>query len=374
MKFILTYSPCFKKYVLKEMLAIDYTAYIEHEFADNISLLNTEMNQEDFLNKLIKNNVIFLKHIAPASISGKLSGELDKDEDILLQEILTNFKKVNLGEKFAIQARICAGETQNKSPLSYTAKDLEVFIGTYITNMGGVPTFSDRQIINEDNVNVFSVFINGNTYYLGNSLSSQNLNFSCDEYRISSHRGKREISRAENKLTEALAKYKIDLGKNGGRALDIGAAPGGWTNVLLQHGFFVDAVDPGDLNPALLSNPKVRHYKCKIETIAQAEEFAKEHKYDIIVNDMNIEPEKTAQIMNILTPCLKENGLSIVTIKLPGNPEKGISEAISVLSEKFNILKVNNLFHNRQEVTTLIQKKELKKNKSHEIIEQELNI
>ena len=30
MKFILTYSPCFKKYVLKEMLAIDYTAYIEH--------------------------------------------------------------------------------------------------------------------------------------------------------------------------------------------------------------------------------------------------------------------------------------------------------------------------------------------------------
>lgn len=349
--------PCFKKNVLKELKNIDPNAYIEKDFAENISLLHTDMKQTDFLEKLISSNVIFLKHIAPASNSGKLKGELDQDKEILLHEILSDFKMVEPNEKFAIQARICAGETEDKSSLPYSAKDLEVYIGTYITNLGGIPTFSDSQIINEDDVNIFSIFINGNTYYLGNSLSSQNLNFSCDEYRISSHRGKREVSRAENKLTEALSKYKIDLGSNGGKALDIGAAPGGWTNVLLQHGFFVDAVDPGDLNPSLLSNPKVKHYKCKIENIAMAEEFAKEHKYDIIVNDMNIEPEATAEIMNILTPCLKENGLAIVTIKLPGNPEKGINKAVSILSEKYNVLKINNLFHNRQEVTALIQKK-----------------
>ncbi len=357
MQYIITYSPCFIKNALKELKLLDEHICIVKDFCENMSLIETKFSQDDFQQLLCKNNIIFLKHLAPVSVIGQISGNLDEDKQILLQEILKSFPQVKLGEKFAIQTRICAGETFDKSPLNYSAKDIEVYVGTYLTDLGGVPTFSDKQIISDEDVNVFSIFINANTFYIGNSLSLFNLNFSCDEYRISSNKGKREISRAENKLTEALAKYKIDLGEKGGHALDIGAAPGGWTNVLLQHGFFVDAVDPGDLNPVLLANPKVKHYKCKIENIAQAEEFAKEHKYDIIVDDMNVDPEATAEIMNILTPCLKDNGLAIVTIKLPGNPEKGIKNAVEKLSKFYNILKINNLFHNRQEVTTLIQKK-----------------
>ena len=357
MQYIISYSPCFKKNALRELKLLDKQICIIKDFGENISLLETQLSQEDFQKQLIKNNIIFIKHIAPVSVTGPIGGNLDEDKQILLQEILKNFTQVKSGEKFAIQTRICAGESSGNTPLNYSAKDIEVYVGTYFTDLGGVPTFSDKQIMNDDDVNVFSIFINGNTYYIGNSLSLFNLNFSCDEYRISSHKGKREISRAENKLTEALSKYKIDLGDKGGYALDIGAAPGGWTNVLLQHGFTVDAVDPGDLNPVLLENPNVKHYKCKIENIAQAEEFAKEHKYDIIVDDMNVDPEVTAEIMNILTPCLKDNGLAIVTIKLPGNPEKGIHDATEKLSKYYDILKINNLFHNRQEVTTLIQKK-----------------
>ncbi len=360
MKYIITYSPCFKRNALKELKSIDNQIRILRDFDENISLIETQLEQENFQKEIEKNNIIFIKHLAPVSIIGNITGNLDQDKQQLLQEILTNFTHVKANEKFSIQARICAGETKDKSPLNYSAKDIEVYVGTYLTEIGGVPTFSDKQIINEDDVNIFSIFINGNTYYIGNSISKYNLNFSCDEYRVSSHKGKREISRAENKLTEALAKYKIKLEDKGNYALDIGAAPGGWTNVLLQHGFFVDAVDPGDLNPILLENPKVRHYKCKIESMAQASEFSQKHKYDIIVDDMNVDPETTAEIMNILTPCLKENGLAIVTIKLPGNPEKGIQEATKKLSKYYNILKVNNLFHNRQEVTTLIQKKDLK--------------
>ena len=65
----------------------------------------------------------------------------------------------------------------------------------------------------------------------------------------------------------------------------------------------------------------------------------------------------TAQIMNSLAPCLKENGVAVVTLKLPSNPSKGIEESVAILSEKYHVLSVNSLFHNRQEVTAYIQKR-----------------
>ena len=227
MQYIITYSPCFKKNALRELKSIDNQIRIITDFNESISLIETIFSQEDFQSKILKNNVIFIKHIAPVSVTGEITGDLEKDKQLLLHEILNHFTPVKNGEKFAIQTRICDGETSLNAPLDYSAKDIEVYIGTYFTDLGGMPTFSDKQIINDDEVNVFSIFIYGNRFYIGNSLSLFNLNFSCDDYRISSHRGKREISRAENKLTEALSKYKIDLGEKGGYALDIGAAPGG---------------------------------------------------------------------------------------------------------------------------------------------------
>lgn len=72
---------------------------------------------------------------------------------------------------------------------------------------------------------------------------------------------------------------------------------------------------------------------------------------------MNIDPQDTSNIMNSLSKCLKSKGLAIVTFKLPNNPEKSILESKKIISKEYKILNINCLFHNRQEVTVLLQKK-----------------
>ena len=347
--FIISYTPYFKKNVIKEISNVGNASFVKN-FDDSTALITSQFNQEDFFEKLAKSKPIFIKHICPAQISGKIACDLDCDKQLILDALLNEGYNVAHGEKFAIQARINGGGFEGKK-LEYSSKDLEVFIGTYFTEQGGEPVFSDRKITAGENVRVFSIFINGTDFYIGNSMSNQNLNFACDEYRISSKAGAREISRAENKLKEALAKYNINLGSQGGVGLDIGAAPGGWTKVLVDHGFKVVAVDPGNLHPQLQNHPNIKHFKCRIEDL----KF--ENYFDIIVNDMNVDPQVTAQIMNSLAPCLKENGVAVVTLKLPSNPSKGIEESVAILSEKYHVLSVNSLFHNRQEVTAYIQKR-----------------
>ncbi len=59
-----------------------------------------------------------------------------------------------------------------------------------------------------------------------------------------------EISRAEFKLLEALEVFGVSLPSRG-RALDLGAAPGGWTRLLLEASLSVVAVDPANLDPRL---------------------------------------------------------------------------------------------------------------------------
>ena len=71
-------------------------------------------------------------------------------------------------------------------------------------------------------------------------------------------RRKQVASRAYFKLAEALDLAGVeDLG--GKRALDLGAAPGGWTECLLDRGASVVAVDPGALDDAVARRPGVRH-------------------------------------------------------------------------------------------------------------------
>ena len=349
MDFIISYTPYFKRNALAELAKIDETKLVK-DFDNSTSLVSSSLAQNEFLDKLAKLNPIFIKHICPASKAGKIECELDSDKKIILNKLLQESFDVADGEKFAIQTRIVSGGFEGKK-LEYSSKDIEVFVGTYFTDKGGVPVFSDRKITAGENVKVFSVFINGTDFYIGNSMSNENLNFACDEYRISSKAGGREISRAENKLKEALAKYNINLGENGGIALDIGAAPGGWTKVLVDHGFNVVSVDPGNLHPDLQNHPKIKHYKCRIE------ELQFENYFDIIVNDMNVEPQVTAEIMNSLAKTLKDGAVAGVTLKWPSHPMQGIEDGIKILSQKYNVLSVNSLFHNRQEVTAYIQKK-----------------
>ncbi|CAB9510689.1 FtsJ-like methyltransferase [Seminavis robusta] len=104
-----------------------------------------------------------------------------------------------------------------------------------------------------------------------------------------------EICRAYYKLQEAFYRYsrKYLLPTGSGKiAIDCGAAPGGWTQYLLDNDSHstlscskIYSIDPGRLDPSLLSHPAVRHLPIKVEDALSLMELPRSG-VDIWVSDM----------------------------------------------------------------------------------------
>ena len=342
MQYVVTYSPKFKKDVLAELTKIDNELLFVKDVNKSIMIVQTILNESTFI-KRMKATAVFTKHIMPILSQGQLYSRKEADLEVI-DNYLERLAKLKKGEKFSVQCRIVNGGYTKK--LDYTSKDIEVYVGNSLKKKGAIPVFDDEHVINE-NIKILSVLINKNTSYLGVSMAEDNLNFHSDEYRVLESVDK--ISRAENKLKEALAYFKLDLKRNG-LALDVGAAPGGWSKVLADYGYDVVAVSPGKLAPEVSCNPKVSHMCCRIENINFCDYF------DLVVNDMNISPAESARVMVNLCPCLKKGADAILTIRLPRGA-KGIDEARAVLEECYKVVKIKSLFHNRQEVTAHLKKK-----------------
>ena len=128
-------------------------------------------------------------------------------------------------------------------------------------------------------------------------------------------RRKQVASRAYFKLAEALDLAGVeDLG--GKRALDLGAAPGGWTECLLDRGASVVAVDPGALDDAVARRPGVRHIQKKSQAARNDGDLDGE-RFDVFVCDMCLhEPGDAVAALEACAPHLKPGALVVLAIKL----------------------------------------------------------
>eukprot|EP00038_Savillea_parva_P010022 m.187396 g.187396 ORF g.187396 m.187396 type:complete len:484 (-) comp17059_c0_seq1:66-1517(-) len=111
----------------------------------------------------------------------------------------------------------------------------------------------------------------------------------------------RSICRAEWKLREAMhdpfvvaALIQAARLDRGARALDLGAAPGGWTTVLTEHCDVVVAVDPAELDSEVAAHPRVRHLQVQaVDAIGSLKAEAEQESqgdcgtFHILVSDMN---------------------------------------------------------------------------------------
>lgn len=164
-------------------------------------------------------------------------------------------------------------------------------------------------------------------------------------------RDNEQISRSEFKLLEALELFGITLPARG-RALDLGAAPGGWTRVLRLQEQYVTAVDPGQLHPRLATDNSVRHLKLTAEAYLQQGP----DQYDVIVNDMRLDGRDSARLMVGYAPFLYRNGIAVMTLKLPENGRHAvIDHACNILRQAYTIAGARQLFHNRSEITLYLR-------------------
>jgi len=165
--------------------------------------------------------------------------------------------------------------------------------------------------------------------------------------------GMRPLNRAEFKIREAMEAFDIEPLPTW-RALDVGAAPGGWTKVLAGLVAEVLAVDPAELDPAVAALPNVRHLRCRAEAVARETVGS----VDLIVDDMNIEGVESARVLCELAPLLPPGGPAVMTVKFhSGHWRRLLQEAVAALEPCYEVVRVKRLPHNRDETTLFLKRK-----------------
>jgi 23S rRNA (cytidine2498-2'-O)-methyltransferase len=120
------------------------------------------------------------------------------------------------------------------------------------------------------------------------------------------------VSRAYAKIEEAIQWSGIPLAA-GDECVEIGCAPGGASQALLDRGLFVTGIDPADVDPSVVAHPKFRHLRKRGNEVRRAEFFGVRW----LIADMNIAPQATLdEVEAIVThPNVTIRGM-ILTLKL----------------------------------------------------------
>ncbi len=165
--------------------------------------------------------------------------------------------------------------------------------------------------------------------------------------------GARPISRAELKLREALAEFGLEP-PAAGRALDLGAAPGGWTRVLAQRMAEVVAVDPGKLDERVRALPNVVHVRARIEDLS----VDALGQFDLLTNDMNLAPATSAELTVQVASLLASGAPAIMTVKFPTRRRsQHVREAETVLVTAYEDIRTATMPHNAHEATMVMRRR-----------------
>jgi len=159
-------------------------------------------------------------------------------------------------------------------------------------------------------------------------------------------------NRAGYKLLEALQTFAIRL-REGDCALDLGAAPGAWTTLLRRRGLRVTAVAPAPLYPWLDLDQEVVHEPTRAEDYLMRCQTT----FDLIVNDMMVDPQDSARLMVEYAQHLRPEGIAIMTLKLrEHNRSKRMDHSFRLLRKAYKIIQVRQLVSNKQEVTLFLRR------------------
>ena len=317
---------------LTELLELDRNIKFIRWIDKGIGIIEVNKDFPSFSELIRTSEPVFIRHMFPVYLKINIY-DIEKQTEKIL-EIIDN--ELSEGCIFSLQLRdISKGGYKN-------------FLNEYITDLCKNKGF-ELNISNPDTI--ISGLIDNESFYMG--ISSAEDNLSC--WNGGMHRYQRyegQISRAEFKLLEAVDEFKI-ICSEFCQVLDLGAAPGGWSKVMLDKGMYVTAVDPAEIDKTLSKNSNMVHFR---ETVQQFI-LHNINQYDIILNDMKMDISESCKIMLSLAPYLKENGLCIMTFKLQEKGKiKQINRGLRILGEKYNILHAKQLFHNRSEITVIFDK------------------
>jgi 23S rRNA (cytidine2498-2'-O)-methyltransferase len=339
---LFTSSPASGQIALEEICAIDPDARLQRWLEPGTGLVDLTIPWDVFAARLRKQPPVFCRHVCPVQVRIPLKQATSDLETLAeaarqLTPRLLDAPRLDATQTFSVQTRLI-GEGW-----PYARYDVNTRLADALTGQGF--TLDVRQP-----VQVLSVALTPNEGYLGVSYAADNLSdWAGGVRRFKWEPG--QISRAEFKLLEAMETFGLSW-PGAGSALDLGAAPGGWTRIARIHGMQVTAVDPGDMDPHFAADPGVRH----LRHTAQRYLPGTDETFDVILNDMRMDAHDSARLMLTARRNLKPGGWALMTLKLPhSHAERVATSALALLRERYTLIGARQLFHNRNEVTVAIQ-------------------
>jgi len=145
---------------------------------------------------------------------------------------------------------------------------------------------------------------------------------------------------------------KIDAGR---RAVDLGAAPGGWTWQLVNHSMFVTAVDNGPMSQELMDSGQVEH------RTEDAFTFKPAKPVDMLVCDV---VEKPSRVIDLMARWALNRWAQILifNLKLPMKQRfNEVEDRLDDLESALNDagigyqLEAKHLYHDREEITVYLE-------------------
>lgn len=338
-RYVVTHYPRFRGLAMSEARVVDPAARAIH--ADSArTIVSASTPGCGLASAFQARRPVFVQHLAPVQVRTRLAGEPRDVERI--RSAADRLDQLKRHLTFAVQCRRAEHTVSGAHEhAAYTARDVEVQVGSYLEASGyTVDLTMPEQVV--------SILLSGPHAYLGSSVVEENISRHADEHRRRSAHGS-IVSRAQHKLEEAVETFRLTIGP-ATSALDLGAAPGGWTRVLLAAGATVVAVDPGTLHPTVAAHPRVTHLRCRCEELR-----FHDRTFGLIVNDMALDPPESAALMCRAAHYLEPDGRAVMTIKLPSRRIRNhIRDARHVLEHAYHVKDVSHLFHNRQEVTAFL--------------------
>ena len=324
-------------------IAVDFTYERGCGYVIAHTNLKDKNSDYSFLNY---KNLIFARQVLGNGILLSKLPDTKRTEPVLaaLESIYTS------SERLYKHVHISHADTQKGKELARFCKKFEVPMQNGLRRLGYKKVFS-----RSDLPSIHIVFLDYNTAYLGLSFPGWSSEFFDGIMRLKFP--KDAPSRSTLKLEEAfhyfLPKEKYsEYFRPNFQAIDLGAAPGGWTYQFVKEGVFVNAVDHGEVHNSLIASGLVTHIK------EDAFNFDPIKAVDWLVCDIVDKPSRVAKL---LAKWIKRRNCKwiICNLKLP--MKKRYEELLKCLQFIVDDGKITSsqllckqLYHDREEVTLFV--------------------
>ncbi len=346
--FVATAQPEFAHVAIVELKRLEPQVKHIEELVPGVILCSAS-DVPQLLSRAVTDRPIFVRHLAPVQATVALTNTTKDLEEIAVAIVqLPGMALLERGRHFAVQSRFVLTD-KSKGERPYSSGQLNQALAEALAEeTGAVEHIKKPEVI-------VSVLCTSQKAYIGISNAEENLSAWPGGARHYAQTTE-QISRAEFKLLEALEVFQLELAAHES-ALDLGAAPGGWTRLLLDADMHVVAVDPAHLDARLTQRKNLEHYRGYAENyIAQA--LQKRQHFDVIANDMRMDAREASHLLVQAASCLRPDGFILSVLKLPhfgehSNPLIALKDALHTLRNQYSIVQARQLFHNRQEVTVV---------------------